>query len=248
MRGSVTVLALAFMAAFFTPAHSHAQSLKGSKKSIDLQNQVATQHDFTFINTTSQAKRFVELGYLVHVKSNGDYKVNPISHPYARPEVELFVSRLGRQYRNACGEQLVITSLTRPTSRQPRNASSRSVHPTGMAMDVRRSNSRACRSWLEKVLLSLEGAGVLEATRERNPPHYHVALFPKQYASYVDRRLADAAETGTAVAVAYRVRSGDSLWSIARKHGTSITELRTVNELRGSRIYAGQVLTVPAGR
>jgi nucleoid-associated protein YgaU len=117
-----------------------------------------------------------------------------------------------------------------------------------MAMDIRRSNSRACRSWLEKVLLSLEGAGVLEATRERNPPHYHVALFPKQYASYVDRRLADAAETGTAVAVAYRVRSGDSLWSIARKHGTSITELRTVNELRGSRIYAGQVLTVPAGR
>ena len=192
MRGSVTVLALACMAAFSTPAPTHAQSLKGSKKSLDLQNQVATQHDFTFINTTSQAKRFVELGYLVHVKSNGDYRVNRISHPYARPEVELFVSRLGRQYRNACGEQLVITSLTRPTNRQPRNASARSVHPTGMAMDIRRSSSR--------------------------------------------------------VAVAYRVRNGDSLWSIARKHGTSITELRTANELRGSRIYAGQVLTVPAGR
>ena len=115
-----------------------------------------------------------------------------------------------------------------------------------MAMDVRRSTSRACRSWLEKVLLSLEGAGVLEATRENSPPHYHIALFPKQYASYVDRRLADAGDSGTKVA--YRVRSGDSLWSIARKHGTSITELRTVNELRGSRIFAGQVLTVPAGR
>jgi hypothetical protein len=246
MRRTGTVLALACMAAFFTPADSHAQSLKGSKKSLDLQNRVAEQHDFTFIGTTSQAKRFVELGYLVRVKSNGDYHVNQISHPYARPEVELFVSRLGRQYRSACGEQLVITSLTRPTSRQPRNASSRSVHPTGMAMDVRRSSSRACRSWLEKVLLSLEGAGVLEATRESSPPHYHIALFPKQYASYVDRRLADAGDGGTAVA--YRVRSGDSLWSIAQKHGTSITELRTVNELRGSRIFAGQVLTVPAGR
>jgi hypothetical protein len=231
------------MAAFSTPAH--AQSLKGSKRSLDAQNRVAEQHDFTYISTTAQAKRFVELGYLVHVKSNGDYHVNRISHPYARPEVELFVSRLGRQFRGACGEQLVITSLTRPTSRQPRNASSRSVHPTGMAMDVRRSNSRACRSWLEKVLLSLEGAGVLEATRERNPPHYHIALFPNQYASYVDRRLADAGRSGEQE---YRVRSGDSLWSIAQTHGTSISELRTANELKGSRIYAGQLLTVPAGR
>jgi hypothetical protein len=243
MRGSVTALALVCMAAFSTPAG--AQSLKGSKSSLDVQNRVAQQHDFTFISTTAQAKRFVELGYLVHVKSNGNYHVNRISHPYARPEVELFVSRLGRQYRNACGEQLVITSLTRPTSRQPRNASSRSVHPTGMALDVRRSNSRACRSWLEKVLLSLEGAGVLEATRERSPPHYHIALFPNQYVSYVDRRLADAGRSGEQE---YRVRSGDSLWSIAQLHGTSISDLRTANELRGSRIYAGQLLTVPAGR
>ena len=243
MRGSVTALALAFVAAFSTPAG--AQSLKGSKSSLDVQNRVAQQHDFTYIGTTAQAKRFVELGYLVHVKSNGDYHVNRISHPYARPEVELFISRLGRQYRSACGEQLVITSLTRPTSRQPRNASSRSVHPTGMALDVRRSNSRACRSWLEKVLLSLEGAGVLEATRENSPPHYHIALFPNQYASYVHRRLADAGRSGEQE---YRVRSGDSLWSIAQLHGTSISDLRTANELRGSRIYAGQLLTVPAGR
>jgi hypothetical protein len=243
VRGSVTALALAFAAAFSTPAG--AQSLKGSKSSLDVQNRVAQQHDFTYISTTAQAKRFVELGYLVHVKSNGDYQVNRISHPYARPEVELFVSRLGRQYRSACGEQLVITSLTRPTSRQPRNASSRSVHPTGMALDVRRSNSRACRSWLEKVLLSLEGAGVLEATREKSPPHYHIALFPSQYASYVDRRLADAGRSGEQE---YRVRSGDSLWSIAQLHGTSISDLRTANELKGSRIYAGQMLTVPAGR
>jgi hypothetical protein len=243
MRGSVTALALAFAAAFSTPAG--AQILKGPKSSLDVQNRIAQQHDFTYISTTAQAKRFVELGYLVHVKSNGDYHINRISHPYARPEVELFISRLGRQYRSACGEQLVITSLTRPTSRQPRNASSRSVHPTGMALDVRRSNSRACRSWLEKVLLSLEGAGVLEATRENNPPHYHIALFPSQYASYVDRRLADAGRSGEQE---YRVRSGDSLWSIAQLHGTSISELRTANELPGSRIYAGQLLTVPAGR
>ena len=46
----------------------------------------------------------------------------------------------------------------------------------------------------------------------------------------------------------YRVRSGDSLWSIAQRHGTSIAELRSANDLRSSRIYAGQMLTVPAGK
>ena len=37
-----------------------------------------------------------------------------VSFPFARPEVELFVQRLSGQYRRACGEQLVVTSLTRP--------------------------------------------------------------------------------------------------------------------------------------
>lgn len=249
MRVGITILAVACVAAASTSPAS-AQSLNGSKRSVDRQNQVAKQHDFTFITTTAQAKRFVEAGYLVRLSSNSDYQVKQISHPYARPEVALFLSRLGRQYQGACGEKLVVTSLTRPTNRQPSNASSRSVHPTGMAMDIRRSGSRACRSWLERTLLNLEGSGVLEATRERNPPHYHVALFPKQYASYVERKLASAAQD-VAEGVAqeeYLVRSGDSLWSIAKKHGTSISELRAANELRGSRIYAGQLLAVPADR
>ena len=38
---------------------------------------------------------------------------------YARPEVVLFLERLGKQYREACGEPLVVTSLTRPKSSQP---------------------------------------------------------------------------------------------------------------------------------
>jgi hypothetical protein len=228
-------------------ASADAQSLKGSRSSLDLQNRVARQHDFTYIRTTAQARWFVDNGYLVRVRSGRDYVVKRISHPYARPEVALFVSRLGTQYRAACGEKLVVTSLTRPTTRQPRNASPRSVHPTGMALDLRRSRTRACRSWIESVLLSLEGAGVLEATYERSPPHYHVALFPKQYSSYVENIL-EADDFARADKLEYRVRRGDSLWSIARRHGTSITDLRVANAIRGSQIYPGQVLTVPASR
>ena len=40
----------------------------------------------------------------------------------------------------------------------------------------------------------IERSGVLEATYERNPPHFHVALFPSQYAAYVERKLASGAD------------------------------------------------------
>jgi LysM repeat protein len=213
-------------------------------------------------------RQFVSAGYLVAVKANADFDLHAVSYPYARPEAELFIRRLAAQYRAACGEKLVVTSLTRPQNGQPANASSRSVHPTGMAVDLRRSNVGACRSWLEGVLVQLEGAGILEATRERYPPHYHIAIFPRDYVSHVERlaQTQSQAETRTVVAQAdaeivaaptaaeldalleYRVRRGDSLWTIARAYGTTVTDLRSTNALRTSRIYAGQVLQVPVAR
>ncbi|HSG48845.1 MAG TPA: LysM peptidoglycan-binding domain-containing protein, partial [Longimicrobiales bacterium] len=111
--------------------------------------------------------------------------------------------------------------------------------------------SRRCRQWLERVLLSLEGAGVVEATRERFPPHYHVAVFPRQYTAYVDqlqRRQATRVAAAEAERAAYEVRNGDSLWTIARAHGTTVEEIRALNGLRGSTIFAGQVIEVPRGR
>ena len=230
-----------FLLAVAVPDGVVGQSLRGSTSSLDRQNRVARQHDFTYIATPAQLQRFVDNGYLVRVQEGADHELHDISYPYARPEVARFISRLAPQYRSACGERLVVTSLTRPKSRQPRNASPRSVHPTGMALDLRRPGP-ACRRWLERVLLQLEGSGVLEATLERRPPHYHVALYPQQYAAYVERitRAQLAAAGGR-----YRVRPGDSLWEIARRHDTTVTRLRSANNLRGSRIYPGQVLTLP---
>lgn len=221
-----------------------AQSLRGSPQTVIRQNLAAQEHEFTFLRDAQHVQRFVEAGYLIPINSNHVYRVKRIGFPYARPEVRLFLSRLGRQYKAACGEDLVVTSLTRPWTRQPRNASPRSVHPTGMAVDLRRSTNRNCRQWLEDVLLYLEGRGVLEAVRETRPPHYHVAVFPKQYAAYVAAREKGGDDGTTEVVreARYRVRTGDTLWTIARNTGTSVSELRAVNGLRGSRIFPGQVL------
>ena len=253
-----------------------AQSLKGSSASLDLQVRVAADHDYTYLRTSAQVRTFVELGLLLQLRGNADYELHQVSFPFARPEVLVFVERLADQYRDVCKQKLVVTSLTRPLSRQPANASDRSVHPTGMAVDLRRPNIGSCRSWLEGVLLQLEDLGVLEATRESSPPHYHIVLFPRQYSSYVNRvaerrvevvataeveseasdEVVDFAQDGgesEAAAPApqvsapetYRVRAGDSLWTIAQKLGTTVARLRSENDLRSNRIYAGQVIVVP---
>jgi hypothetical protein len=174
------------------PSFSQAQSLRGGGKSVIEAYRIALELDYTFLRTKADVRRFVELELLVPLKGNADYGLDPgISHPYARPAVKTFVERLGAQHKEACGERLFVTSLTRPKSWRARNKSSLSVHPTGMAMDLRYSRtSSRCRAWLESTLLLLEGKGLLQATRENWPKHYHVVLYPHRYLAYLGVREA----------------------------------------------------------
>lgn len=241
--GHGLALLLAALASAGLSASAAGQSLRGSKSSLIKQNAAARKHDFTYLRTGSAVEAFAKKGLLVRLSGNEDYRLGTVSYPYARPELKLFIERLARQYRGACGELLVVTSLTRPSNGQPRNASHMSVHPTGMAADLRRSWDKDCRDHIEATLLSLERRGVLEATRESFPPHYHVTLFPASYRRYLEGRgLRMASELGKT----HRVARGDTLWSIARRHGTSVDDLKRANGLRSNQILPGQVLQVPA--
>lgn len=242
------VLLVALLLCFAAP--SLAQSLAGSKASMLRQGRQAQQHDYTYLRTSAQVREFARRGLLVRLSGGSNYRVADVSFPYARPEVKTFIERLSSQYRSACGERLVVTSLTRPTTRQPRNASPLSVHPTGMAVDLRISGRPACRAWIEKTLLLLEDQGVAEATRERHPPHYHVTLFPKPYMRYLAGRGGSAevqmAKSEGSASKKYRVGRGDSLWTIAQRHGTSVTSLKRANGMRSTRLKPGQMLAIPA--
>lgn len=71
----------------------------------------------------------------------------------------------------------------------------------------------------------------------------------------VGQRLASIAQPSMAVAsapatssiyggVSYKVRAGDTLGGIAKKYHTSVKEIQRLNDLKGSAIRVGQVLTV----
>jgi hypothetical protein len=177
------------------PAAAHARdvdvTLQGSRGSMTRQNQIARDLRYSFLRTPAQVQAYVDHGHLVPLPGNGDYAVIA-GYPYARPVVRSFIERLAADYRDSCGERLVVTSLTRPSTRQPRNASPLSVHPAGMAVDLRVSARSECRAWLMRELLVLEERGVLDATLERKPPHFHVAVFPLAYEAYEHGIVADS--------------------------------------------------------
>jgi len=172
-----------------SPISASAQSLKGSMASVQKQYHAALNLGFSPARNTSQLAEWVGEGTLVRVGGNQNYELGAVSFPYTRATTKAFIECFAKEYRTATGEKLVVTSLTRPLSRQPANASDYSVHPMGMAVDFRRSNSPATRRWMERRLASLEGSGVIEATHEHRPPHYHVAVFPPQIASYASAYL-----------------------------------------------------------
>ncbi len=274
----IALLTTMMLAMLTLCADVSAQTLKGSRASMQRQHYAAITYGYTFLRTPTAVKDFVSEGHLVKVHPTTDVLLHDVSYPYARPEVKTFIERLSGQYRAACGEPMTVTSLTRPVNRQPSNAASNSVHPTGMAVDLRIPRDSRCKSWLEKTLLSLEKTGVLDVTRERNPAHYHVAIFTKTYGDYIASlgrgtppqglaasteapgldtvalQASTTSEANTTAAqpvtaeVEYIVRSGDTLSVIADRFGVRVARLRSANGIRGNLIHAGQKLVIPGSR
>lgn len=266
MRGRRAFCTLA-LGLLLTAPTARAASLTPTRAAFDRQLAEAEAHGLERARSAGDVEAQVERGDLVRLPGNRDYELkSSVGLPYGRPEVRLFIERLSAQYRGSCGDRLVVTSLVRPKDHQPRNAHPQSVHQLGLAMDLRVSWKSSCRSWLEATLLQLENAGLVEASRERYPPHYHVVLFPDAYVEHVARLEGQRPmmaytparpPAGTASEVVssdgfegyrYVVESGDSLWSIAQRYRVDLAELRAVNGLRGNTLRPGQLLTVPTAR
>lgn len=270
MRLHGLTLSLLLAALCAATCEARAQTLRGSRGTVDRAYRQALDHDLTFYRSGRSVQRAASEGDLVRLSGNADYRVSGTRYPYALSTTRTFVQRLAAQYRDVCGERLVVTSAVRPTSFHLRNSVDKTVHPAGMAVDLRKPSGARCRDWLRRTLLAVESAGAIDATEEYRPPHFHVVVFPEPYRRYVARaagekpaeparrsaarpaarpaeRTAQAPrETPRATRTTYRVRAGDSLWTIARRHRISVERLRSANDMRSARIRPGQVLVIPA--
>ena len=172
---------------FLTPAIAHADGLAGSPASMVNQHEIAVQEDYSFLRTSGDVRELASMGALVPVLDDENLTLSKVSYAFARPEVRDFLERFAKSYRAVTGSRLVVTSLTRPANGQPRNAHKLSVHPAGMAVDLRIPADSAGRAFIERSLLAMERAGALDVTRERSPAHYHIAVFAGPYATYAAR-------------------------------------------------------------
>lgn len=79
--------------------------------------------------------------------------------------------------------------------------------------------------------------------KSRNPHYGRLALI-----TILAATLVLVSVTVTSAATTYTVRSGDSLFLIARRFGTTVDALKAANGLFGDTIYPFQVLKIPASQ
>lgn len=185
----------ALVALLASAATLHAEDFKtlwGTKAKVDAAFQHATNLNLTRVTDAAQLNRFVKLGLLVRLTGNRHYRLHDVTSPYLRPAAKLLVERLAEQYYAEFREQLVVTSALRTLAHSAGvwNASQKSVHPAGIAVDFRIPQNADAKAWLENTFLTLQAREVIIATRETNPPHYHIVVFPVRYQDYVTAKLA----------------------------------------------------------
>src|SRR3954469_17520324 len=135
----------------------------------------ALTSDLDFFRTPAGIYDAVRDSEFVMIGITMDMTLDDVAYPFVLPKTKEFLYAFAKRYHDACGERLIVTSAARPTTEQPRNASPKSVHPTGMAVDFRKP-AGACLTFMRGELLGLERQGLIEATEEKHPVHFHVAL------------------------------------------------------------------------
>jgi hypothetical protein len=167
---------LALLALTFAARRAPAQSLRGSRASVERAYDRAVAEGVTFQRSRAAVEQAARAGAYARLVNGSGYELRGVSLPYVLPATAAWVGDMATQYRAACRTAMTITSAIRPTALRLRNSIEQSVHPTGMAVDLRAPRGR-CRGWLRTTLLAMERRGVIDATEERFPAHFHVVVF-----------------------------------------------------------------------
>ena len=90
-----------------------------------------------------------------------------------------------------------------------------------------------------QITLPRRHAGRLNKIIQQLPPAADVHNKRSRYAKYRGKKRRY---------VYHKVRSGDNLYRIARKHGTTVKKIKRLNKMRSSRIWPGKKLKISKGK
>lgn len=77
------------------------------------------------------------------------------------------------------------------------------------------------------------------------PGRTHTLLVPSTVADLLRTRLAQLPQDQRIQSIRHRIRLGDNLSIIAQQYRTTVSDIRRVNRLKGSKIIAGKLLIIP---
>ena len=102
------------------------------------------------------------------------------------------------------------------------------------------------RAWLADIFGRTSDKGIIQHER-RHKDHLHVRFYNRRAQEHGRIVYPVLVESGMAPppSVRHRVRSGETLGSIARRYGTSVTAIRNANGLPGTRVRAGRSYSIP---
>jgi penicillin-insensitive murein endopeptidase len=102
------------------------------------------------------------------------------------------------------------------------------------------------RAWLADIFGRTSDKGIIQHER-RHKDHLHVRFYNRRAQEHGRIVYPVLVESGVAPPpnVRHRVRSGETLSSIARRYGTSVTAIRNANGLKSTRVRAGRSYTIP---
>jgi hypothetical protein len=153
-----------------------AQTLRGSSASVERAYRTAVARRLPFHRSRKTIERLARRGQYVRLTNTATYRLRGVGVPFLLPATRTVLGDLAARYRRRCGERLVVTSGMRLTISRLINSTPKSVHPVGLAFDLRAPRGR-CRGWIRSELLAMERRGLVDATEERFPPHLHVVVY-----------------------------------------------------------------------
>jgi hypothetical protein len=147
----------------------------GCQTTSEQQLQYARGNQLPLITTVAQYHERIASGQFVLFE--GPHLQVLAKRPYALPSTVAFIAEMSVAYNAAGCGKLVVRDALRLTTERPLNGSMHSVHPAGMAVDIRMQYIKSeCGDWLRSYVRLKEAAGKVDGTHELKPEHLHVVV------------------------------------------------------------------------